>query len=59
MLHFVAGGIKVADTIKVAYQRTLRWEGLPAGQIESQAPVKAENVSWLWSERDMTMEGGS
>lgn len=29
MLHYVAEGIKVADTIKIAYQLTLRWEGLP------------------------------
>ena len=59
MLHYVAGGIKVADTIKISYQLTLRWKDLLVGQIESQASVKAENISWLKSEGDRTMEGGS
>lgn len=33
MLHRRAEGSEVADTIKIAYQLTLRWKDLLAGQL--------------------------
>lgn len=43
-----AEGSKVADTIKMAYQLTLRWKDLLAGQLQSQASFKAGHISGLW-----------